>query len=643
MIQIGQLVDDRYEILKEIDRGGMSIVYLATDNRLKKSVVVKDVRKSKKIDHDTLIKCLQAEVDLLKDLDHPNLPKIYDIIDNRGSIYVVMDYIEGESLKKKFKREGKINVNDIITWAKQISDVLGYLHTRKPAPIIYRDMKPDNIMLTPEGKIKLIDFGIAIKEDDTETTRFGTGTYAAPEQVLNNVTDARTDIYSLGVTLHQLVTGKTYKSNTDLPPIRTIDPSLPEGLERILAKCTQQDPGDRYQNCIELSRDLKNIDKLTATYKKEVIIKIMPFILSVTFILIGILITVIGSNGLKSIKRNEYKAILNEAGAKLMEGNTTDAIRLVDKAITEVDSKRPEGYIYLLDIYKMIENPKEGIAKVEGYMDQKYGNVDKNDEVLFNVGMNYMDTKNYQMAMTYFEKVNKRKMPDVKYYKSIATSLSSMNINYATFTQQLEEFERYNDALPNDESKLINYLTLCNIFGSYKGQISEANDRIIEIFNKADKVITSLEDESLENKYKLDFYQQLAQAFHSKGSAEDDSNSERAKKYYESALEYYKVLLDEGYPYQDIIYIKKGDIYLEVKNYDKALEEYRTAIERNENSIKAYCKLIEAFVDVEQSKQQGQNYDIVKDYYTKVSRIEGSSKDEDYKKLTRRLSNLGIL
>lgn len=166
MIRIGEIIDGRYEILKEIGRGGMSIVYLAMDNRLNKSIVVKEIRRRDNSNNKLLMDSLKQESDLLKNLDHAALPKIYDIID-RGDIYVVMDYIEGESLNRKLKREGKIQAKEVINYGIQLAKVLSYLHNR-PTPIIYRDMKPDNVMLTPDGRIKLIDFGIS-KEYKVDT------------------------------------------------------------------------------------------------------------------------------------------------------------------------------------------------------------------------------------------------------------------------------------------------------------------------------------------------------------------------------------------------------------------------------------------------------------------------------------------
>lgn len=642
MIKLGQIVDERYEILKEIDRGGMSIVYLASDNRLKKSVALKDIRKNNKIDSRVLLNCLKAEVNLLKGLDHPNLPNVYDIIEGDDHIYVIMDYIEGESLKKKIEREKVISPEEVIDYAIQLSSVLDYLHTRKGNPIIYRDMKPDNIMLTPEGRIKLIDFGISIKSDEESSSlSFATNLYASPEQLLRKRTDGRTDIYSLGVTLYYLVTGINKKVNPSLPPIRTINPSLPEGLERIISKCIQENPEDRYESCEKLLYDLENIEKLTADYKKNVVKRIAPFLISTTLFIASLSVTLVGLNGIKSTNLDNYKAILNEASSNLVDGNNSKAIELLDKAITEVDSSRAEAYVNLLDIYINMGNTKEGIAKIESYINDKYGRVDKNNEVLFKLGMTYLDNNNYPSALKYFQKVDKKRIPDVKYYRTLATSMSNMNIDYEQFSAELEGFEAFVDTLPNDEKKIINYNSLANIYGSYKGQIVNANDKIIDIINKADKVLENLEDNQLEIKYEVEFCQKLAQAYHSKGSNSEDK--QQGKAYFNTAVDLYNELLDLEVKNTENILIKIGDIYYETQEYQSAIEYYNNTIKKYPESIKAYSKIINLLLDVEQAKTEGRSYDLIKNYYNSVSAISGANDNEDFKKLKRRIINLEIL
>ena len=156
MTEIGTVIDGKYEILKEIGRGGMSIVYLAMDKHLNKQWAIKEIRKKGNGKNDEIVvNSLLAEANMMKKLDHPSLPRIVDIIDNGITIYVVMDYIDGESLDKILNEYGAQPEELVIAWAKQLCDALSYLHGQKPS-IIYRDMKPANVMLKQEGYFKII-------------------------------------------------------------------------------------------------------------------------------------------------------------------------------------------------------------------------------------------------------------------------------------------------------------------------------------------------------------------------------------------------------------------------------------------------------------------------------------------------------
>lgn len=274
MARMGEIIDGKYEVLREIGRGGMSVVYLAMDKRLNKQWAIKEFRKDKDdLSKQVALKALLDEANLMKKLDHPTLPRIVDIIDNNQNVYVIMDYIEGESLNKVLDAYGAQPQEAVIEWAKQLSDVLDYLHTQNP-PVIYRDMKPANVMLKPDGTVRLIDFGIAreYKEGkDGDTESIGTRGYAAPEQFGGKgQTDARTDIYSLGVTLYHLVTGKNpAEPPYEIYPIRHWDSSYSSALEWLIQKCTQLNPEDRYQSCAEVSYVLENLDKFETEYKKK--------------------------------------------------------------------------------------------------------------------------------------------------------------------------------------------------------------------------------------------------------------------------------------------------------------------------------------------------------------------------------------
>lgn len=287
----GQVIDGKYEILREIGRGGMSVVYLAMDKRLNKQWAIKEFRKDKDDESRRIaLESLLKEANLMKKLDHPTLPRIVDIIDDSKTVYIVMDYIEGESLNKVLDAYGAQPQEAVIEWAKQLSEVLDYLHTRVP-PVIYRDMKPANIMLKPDGTIRLIDFGIAReykKGKAGDTTSIGTRGYAAPEQFGDKgQTDARTDIYSLGVTLYHLVTGKNpAEPPYEIYPIRHWNANLSSGLEWLIQKCTQLNPNDRFQSCAEVTYVLENLEKFESAYKSKQKKKINLFITSVALTLV---------------------------------------------------------------------------------------------------------------------------------------------------------------------------------------------------------------------------------------------------------------------------------------------------------------------------------------------------------------------
>ncbi|QGH34102.1 protein kinase [Gracilibacillus salitolerans] len=646
MLESGSVIDGRYEILKEIGRGGMSIVYLAMDNRLKKSLVVKDIRKRKSNNHEILLNSLVVEANMLKKLEHPALPRIYDIIETKNGIYVVMDYIEGESLKEKLDREHRVEPDEVIEWAKQIANVLAYLHSREPHPIIYRDMKPDNLMLTPDGKIKLIDFGIAREyktENSSDTTNLGTKAYAAPEQIAGKQTDKRTDIYSLGVTLYHLVTGKTLNEPPfEIRPIRTWDPSLPEGLEYIIQRCTQIEPEDRYQQVEDLYEDLFQINKLTQGYKKQLIKKLSYFLIPAVLFLTFTTTAVFGYTGIQKEQFHEYFGLLSDAQQELIDGNESESISLLEKAIA-VDNSRAEAYNRLLDLYINRDDAKTGLSVVENQINNGYGGLDQNNEVLFKVGMTYFDIeKDYQTALDYFQRVDEEELEDAEYYKTLATQMSNLNIDYQQFNEELEEFEDYNNNLPNNSRKVENYNALANIYLSYKGQIDEANTKAINILLKAQEVFELLGDQDVTLQFEQSFPRKLAQAYFSRGVLSEDAADAR-EDFYQS-IEYYNELLDQDVSDQENVMISIGNAYQEMGEYENAISQYQQVMAQYPQSADPYVKLINLLIDIEQEKEASdRDYDNTVDLYEELMELDEANNNSEVEKLDRRLQNNSIL
>ncbi len=261
MLTNSSILDGKYKILEAIGQGGTSIVYRAL--RLSDNLIfaIKQIKQSYYTKYDIGYTTFLHETEILKRLSHPLLPRIWDVFENGGVVYMVMDYIDGINLNTWLRQKGPQAQEDVIRWSEQICDVLSYLHSCSP-PIIYRDMKPSNIILKPDGNIALIDFGTAREYkysslEDTNT--LGTYGYAAPEQFGGRgQTDGRTDIYSLGVTLFYLLTGEDpTMREIGIFSVKKYKPGLSEELDRIILKCTKSNPLERYQSCEEVLKDLQ--------------------------------------------------------------------------------------------------------------------------------------------------------------------------------------------------------------------------------------------------------------------------------------------------------------------------------------------------------------------------------------------------
>lgn len=255
----GTVIDRKYELLKQIGQGAFTKTYLAMDKRLNKAWAAKIC--IKKNSPANVIAAMINEANFVKKLNHPAIPNIIDIIDTDEYLCVVEDYIEGATLEDIYKEYGAQPQENIIDWARQLCDVLGYLHSQKP-PLIHRDIKPANIILKPDGRIVLVDFGIMREYKPNnlcDTQNLGTKGYAAPEQYGARQTDARTDIFGLGMTMHHLVTGVDPKTNNGQTlPICQINSNLSKGLEYIVNKCIEIDPDKRFQTMQELRVALDN-------------------------------------------------------------------------------------------------------------------------------------------------------------------------------------------------------------------------------------------------------------------------------------------------------------------------------------------------------------------------------------------------
>lgn len=357
MLELGSLIDGKYKILNKIGQGGMSVVYLAMNEKANKQWAIKEVRKDGIKDFEIVKQGLLVETEMLKRLSHPNLPSIIDVIEEENTFLIVMDYVQGNPLSKALEEFGAQPQEYVIEWAKQLCDVLGYLHTRTPS-IIYRDMKPANVMLKPDGNLTLIDFGTAREFKDknlADTTCLGTVGYAAPEQFGGQgQTDVRTDIYCLGATLYHLITGcNPCEPPYDILPIRDINPMLSSGLERIIKKCTMRNPEDRYQSSAELMYALVHYEEIDDLYRKKQKKKLAAFITTIVLALALAVTSAFGYVSAENKQNENYDVKLVEASnVRLTQEQKT---HLFMEAI-EINQSDTRAYLELLKLFLSDDN-----------------------------------------------------------------------------------------------------------------------------------------------------------------------------------------------------------------------------------------------------------------------------------------------
>ena len=286
MIAKGQRINDRYEIEKLIGEGGMANVYLARDTILDRRVAVKVLRGDLAGD-EKFVRRFQREALSASSLSHPNIVEIYDVGEDEGNFYIVMEYIEGKTLKQLIKKRGVLSLSETMDIMLQLLDALASAHD---SYIIHRDIKPQNIMIKDSGLVKITDFGIAVALNSTELTQtnsvMGSVHYLPPEQASGKGSTIRSDIYSLGILMFEMLTGKVpfngdsaveiaLKHMKDpLPSVREINPVVPQSVENIILKAAAKNPKNRYHDVRQMAEDIKtcldeerqNEEKITFKY-----------------------------------------------------------------------------------------------------------------------------------------------------------------------------------------------------------------------------------------------------------------------------------------------------------------------------------------------------------------------------------------
>lgn len=268
MIVKGQKINDRYEIIRVIGEGGMANVYLANDTILDRKVAVKVLRGDLATD-EKFVRRFQREALSASSLNHPNIVEMYDVGEDDGDFYIVMEYVEGKNLKQLVKRRTKLSIPEVIDIMKQLTDGIAHAHD---SFIIHRDIKPQNMLILDNGLVKITDFGIAVALNSTQLTQtnsvMGSVHYLPPEQAAGKGATFKSDIYALGIMMYELVTGRLpFKGENaveialkqlkePIPSVRDDDSTIPQSVENIILKACAKNPKNRYENVREMYNDL---------------------------------------------------------------------------------------------------------------------------------------------------------------------------------------------------------------------------------------------------------------------------------------------------------------------------------------------------------------------------------------------------
>lgn len=542
------IFNNRYKIIKTLGSGGMGTVYLAENISLGTQWAIKAIEKKESSNYDLL-----AEPNILKKLKHPSLPRIVDIEQDDNCLYIIEDYIEGNPLDKQLQLRNSFDEATVIEWAKQLCEVLIYLHSQKPNPIIYRDMKPSNIIVSSDNKVTLIDFGIAreFKTDSgSDTTYMGTRGYAAPEQYGTSQSDERTDIYSLGVTMYHLLTGKSPNE----PPyefrhLRQINRSFSEGIEFIVNKCVQNNPVNRYQNVEELLKDLQNIYIFNSYYKKQKTFEKIRNIMKIVMV-VGFSLLIYISSGVITAERTEkYDSFIKQGYDNLRVYKFDQAVNSFNEANKMMPDNK-SSYIGIAQVLFEQANYKECVSYLNSLIG-KLSKIDEDPQYNYLMGNVFYEQQDYNNAITYFKKAADENKTSREYARDLAVAYAKSG-----------DISKARNILDN----VIKTGGTDDILEYVNSQVLLAEGKNNDAIQGLNKVIKISSDEIVKKKA----YIEIANIY--KDQRKQNIGDNALKNEIQTLEQAVKDLKDED----DLIIIEMmGEAYYEAQNYELSISKFQ--------------------------------------------------------------------
>ena len=442
-----EVINDKYTVVRKIGQGGTSRVYLVVDTHIGKKWALKIIDK----DNDMSVHLARHEIDMLKSIDYPMFPRIVDAWQNENSVYIVSDYIEGARLDEIIG-DANISRYQAISWMKQIGQALDYLHSLSP-PILYLDLKPENIIVRPDGSLSLIDFGIAGRITNCKLL-MGTPGYAAPEQYSRSETlSEKTDIFAFGMTYYAIRMGRSPNADIDIAHLGFKDRRFTYREQSFLYKCTDEDANKRYTSIKSCINQLDNLKKIPQTVEKR--IKQLIYVTAVVVLVLGI--CSVGYFKACRHKQNEETArqILLETDRFIRNGEYTE----------------------------------EGIKLITSFLASGCLDDETQQDMSLEVAMYYFEVqRDYKKAYRYLTKLNELKYPEVSYLMELCQMQMTFDSSTDEMTDCIKKFYASTYAQKPSKRKYENI-----IFISYCFETAEENS--LEGIKKAITVVEAGVDE----------------------------------------------------------------------------------------------------------------------------------------------------
>ncbi|MBR0383217.1 MAG: protein kinase [Eubacteriaceae bacterium] len=636
----GYILDGRFLLKTQIGRGGSSTIWLAQDvtGKLSKYWAVKYVESPQK--RPELLEKYREEVRVLDNLSHPNMSNIHYYAEKEDAFFLVINYINGDTLSHIVKSSGRQSEGNVVSWAKMLCDVLFYLHTVRENPIIYCDLNPQNIMIDDHNIPYLIDFGLATEIKRGEYVKgppLGTSGYAAPEQYkkTNRIIDERTDVYGLGTTLFFLITGVNPKDTDKMPA--ELNEEISIGLNHLIMKCMEKNPKDRYQSIADVKQDLLDLYKYNDSYKKSLKRRIAAFCISALMCVISIGMTGIGYNGILNGNKQTYNSLYNTAQQSLGKGNYDEAEEEYIQAIA-VNPDGKEAYQGLYSLLSAENSGQSTSAMTQRRVDSfKMNTVAESmkvvPNVLLNLSLDCLELNQVSYAQYASDLLNVLKTKsnykqegidenEVDALAQIAKNGVELEPDHEKIKSAADKLKTASNESADDNTKIISDYVLIMLYTAYPDVFNDRNE-INRVINESNDILERNKDNTeFAFTKKIPLCIMIASQYYLLGSEEVDAKAQN--ELFNNANSWMEKTGNIQLDVND--YILKGNILKGLKRYSEAKQAYQIALAQSPQNVDLLISLCQVCIDEQSVKApKDKDYSEAKMYFNQITQIDNKN------------------